>query len=136
MKRWLVLLAALSLAVPAGAIDDQGRLEDPVLQARYEKLTNELRCLVCQNQSIADSTAGLAGDLRVQVRDMLTSGATDREILDYMVARYGDFVRYRPGFNPRTWMLWIGPFIAMALGLGIAAAIIVRRGREPQETAE
>ncbi len=135
MSRWLALLI-LFCALPAAAIDDQGRLEDPALQTRYEKLTNELRCLVCQNQSIADSTASLAGDLRVQVRDMLESGASDREILDYMVARYGDFVRYRPGFNARTWMLWIGPFIAMALGLGIAAVVIIRRSGEPRETVE
>ncbi len=135
MSRWLAWLI-LCCALPAAAIDDQGRLEDPALQTRYEKLTNELRCLVCQNQSIADSTASLAGDLRVQVRDMLESGASDREILDYMVARYGDFVRYRPGFNARTWMLWIGPFIAMALGLGIAAVVIIRRSGEPRETVE
>ena len=135
MSRWLALLL-LACALPAFAIDEQGKLEDPALQARYEKLSNELRCLVCQNQSIADSTADLAGDLRIQVRDMLESGASDREILDYMVARYGDFVRYRPGFNPRTWMLWIGPFIAMALGLGIAGIIIMRRSQLPEESAE
>lgn len=135
MSRWLALLM-LACALPALAIDDQGRLEDPVLHARYEKLTNELRCLVCQNQSIADSTAGLAGDLRVQVRDMLQNGASDAEILDYMTARYGDFVRYRPGFNSRTWMLWIGPFIAMAVGLAIVGTIIVRRSNLPQETSE
>ena len=135
MRRWLALLL-MFCASSAAAIDDMGRLEDPALQTRYERLTNELRCLVCQNQSIADSTADLAADLRVQVREMLLSGASDREILDYMVARYGDFVRYRPGFNPRTWMLWFGPFIAMALGLGIAAIVIVRRTREPQEAVE
>lgn len=128
---WLLLLAVM----PAHAIDEMAALEDPALQARYEKLTDELRCLVCQNQSIADSTADLADDLRRQVRAMLTDGATDTEILDYMVARYGDFVRYNPDFNNKTAMLYIGPFVLLAIGLAIAGVVIVRRARVAQEPA-
>lgn len=124
-----LLLALLLVVTPATAIDELEAMSDPALQARYEKLTDELRCLVCQNQSIADSTADLADDLRRQVRSMLTNGATDREILDYMVARYGDFVRYNPAFNQKTAMLYIGPFILLAVGLAIAAVVIVRRAR-------
>ncbi|MBT8137766.1 MAG: cytochrome c-type biogenesis protein CcmH [Gammaproteobacteria bacterium] len=122
----LILLTGLLLLTPVMAIDNKEALPDPELQARYLKLSNELRCLVCQNQSIADSTAGLAGDLRQQVRQMLLDGASDDEILEYMVARYGDFVRYRPAFTPRTWALWLGPVALLLVGLAIVA-VVVRR---------
>ncbi len=132
-----VLLAVMlfAAATAAIAIDDSEALADPVLQERYVRLANELRCLVCQNQSIADSTADLAADLRQQVREMLLNGATDREILDYMVDRYGDFVRYRPDFNPRTYALWIGPFLLLAVGLAIIAALLRRYTRMPVDGA-
>ncbi|MBT8145166.1 MAG: cytochrome c-type biogenesis protein CcmH [Gammaproteobacteria bacterium] len=123
-----VLLAALMLLpLAVVAIDQDPPMADPQLQARYEKLSNELRCLVCQNQSIADSTAPLADDLRQQVREMLIAGRSDNEILDYMVERYGDFVRYRPAFNDRTWLLWVGPFAVIAIALVIGVRV-VRRG--------
>lgn len=126
MRTGFVLLALLFAVNSVQAIDYQQAMDDPALQARYEKLGNELRCLVCQNQTIADSSATLAVDLRNQVRRMLLEGASDKEILDYMVARYGDFVRYRPAFKPRTWALWIGPFVMLIIG-AIVVTTIVRR---------
>ena len=122
----LIVLPAL-LVTPAHAIDPSERYEDPVLQARYEKLTDELRCLVCQNQTIADSSATLAQDLRREVREMLDAGSSDQEILDFMVARYGDFVRYRPPFAPRTWLLWLAPGLLLLLGLVIIVRVVTRR---------
>ena len=135
MRRLISVLALLVVAGSALAIDDQEALADPALQARYVRLGNELRCLVCQNQSIADSTADLAADLRGQVRQMLLDGATDAEILDYMVARYGEFVRYRPAFNPRTWALWLGPFAMLGIGVVVVAVIIRRYSHLDSEAA-
>ncbi|NNF66344.1 MAG: cytochrome c-type biogenesis protein CcmH [Gammaproteobacteria bacterium] len=126
---FLLLLISSSVTF---AIDNKEAMDDPVLQERYVRLANELRCLVCQNQSIADSTAGLAVDLRNQVREMLRDGASDKEILDYMVARYGEFVRYKPAFNPRTWALWLGPFVALLIGFYVVFGI-VRRNSELEE---
>lgn len=116
-----LLLCAFSLraAVPT-AQDDQ-------LEARYRALTSELRCLVCQNESIADSHADLARDLRNQVRAMLEQGKSDREIMDYLTARYGDFVRFRPPLKSTTVALWFGPFVLMALGGGLLMAYMARR---------
>ncbi len=123
----LLIGLAMLLLTPAHAIDPSERYEDPVMQARYEKLTDELRCLVCQNQTIADSSATLAQDLRREVREMLDAGRSDQEILDFMVARYGDFVRYRPPFAPRTWLLWLAPGLLLALGLVIIVRVVTRR---------
>ncbi len=90
---------------------------DPVLEKRVLELSNELRCLVCQNQTIADSNADLAVDLKNQVRKQLSEGRSKEEILKYMTERYGDFVLYKPPFNAATIMLWVGPFLLMLLGL-------------------
>lgn len=92
---------------------------DPVMEKRVNEIAGELRCLVCQNQTIADSNAGLAIDLKNQVREMVAKGQTQDEIVDYMVKRYGDFVRYRPPLKPTTYLLWSGPLILMVLGLFI-----------------
>src|SRR5687767_6247579 len=100
-------------ALPAGAIDSTPRLADPALQARYERLIHELRCMQCQNNSIADSPGGLAEDLRRQVRDLLAQGKTDAEIREFMTSRYGDFILYRPPFAPRTWLLWFAPLLLL-----------------------
>ncbi|MCL4315824.1 MAG: cytochrome c-type biogenesis protein CcmH [Gammaproteobacteria bacterium] len=97
------------------------------LEARYRALTSELRCLVCQNESIADSHADLAKDLRNQVRAMMEQGKSDREIMEYLTARYGDFVRFRPPFKPVTAALWFGPFVLMALGGGLLMVYMARR---------
>ncbi|MGI9264688.1 MAG: cytochrome c-type biogenesis protein [Gammaproteobacteria bacterium] len=118
----LVLISCSVLAVTSDEAFD-----DPVLQARYDKFTQELRCLVCQNQTVADSNAGLAQDLRNQTREMLLSGATDEEIITYMTERYGDFVLYRPPLKPKTWLLWSAPVVFLLLGMLIAARIIRHR---------
>ena len=86
-------------------------------ERRYYELLKELRCLVCQNQSLSDSDASLAGDLRAEVRRMIDAGADDDEIIDFMTARYGDFVLFRPRFKAETWVLWLAPFVLLAAGL-------------------
>jgi cytochrome c-type biogenesis protein CcmH len=96
--------------------------EDPQLEARLVDISQELRCLVCQNESLASSHAELADDLRREVRELIRSGKSDQEIKDFLVARYGDFVLYRPEVKPLTWVLWFGPFLLFvmgALGLGL-----------------
>ncbi len=122
MMRAFLITCLIAVAGAAMAIDSDGGLEDPVLQARFEKLTWELRCLVCQNQNIADSNADLAKDLRAQVKEMLLAGRSDEEILTYMTDRYGDFVLYRPRFTPKNWLLWGAPAIFLLFG----AAVLVR----------
>ena len=106
---------------------------DPVLEARVLRIATELRCLVCQNQTIADSNAGLAVDLRNQVREMLRRGQSEQEIIDFMTARYGDFVLYRPPLKPSTWLLWIGPVVMVLGGLLTLAWVLIRRSRMPAE---
>lgn len=124
-----VFLGALLLAMQALAIDTGRAFEDPEQQARYELLIKDLRCLVCQNQSIADSNATLASDLRREVREMMIAGQSDQQIRDFMTARYGDFVLYRPPVSPRTWLLWAAPVLLLLGGLGIAAMVVMRRMR-------
>lgn len=103
-------------------------------QARYESLTKELRCPKCQNQDLADSGAGIAKDLRKQIHDMIEDGRSDKEIVDYMVARYGDFVLYRPKHNAANFVLWYGPFILLAMGLiGFVVIILINRRRRQGE---
>jgi cytochrome c-type biogenesis protein CcmH len=101
--------------------------EDPVLEKRVTTLAHELRCLVCQNQTIADSNAPLAVDLRNQIREQLKAGKTERDVIDFMVARYGDFVLYRPPFKATTVALWLGPFALLALGAWILYRRVARR---------
>ncbi len=113
--------AALWAATPAS--------QDDVLEARYRALTSELRCLVCQNESISDSHADLAKDLRNQVRTMMEDGKTDGEITEYLVARYGDFVLFRPRFKALTAALWLGPFILAGLGALVLIYYVARRHR-------
>jgi cytochrome c-type biogenesis protein CcmH len=105
--------------------------EDPALERRVMALSAELRCLVCQNQSLADSNASLAVDLRNQVREKMRAGMSDEQIVDFMVARYGDFVLFRPPFKRTTALLWLGPLLL--LGAGIAALVyrLMRRREEP-----
>lgn len=121
----------LVLALLAGAAWAQ----DPALDKRVAGLAQELRCLVCQNQTIADSNAPLAVDLRNQIREQLQGGASEQQVIDYMVARYGDFVLYRPPFKATTLALWIGPFVLLFLGaLLLWRRISRRRASEPQLT--
>lgn len=120
-----------ALLAPAGALAQAAEVAnpDPKVEARLKDLAAELRCLVCQNQTIADSNAPLAVDLRQQIRGQIAEGASDAQILDYMVQRYGDFVLYRPPLRPATFLLWAGPFLLIALG-ALVFFRVVRRRRE------
>lgn len=113
----IALLALLCLVLQAQAQEARPSADDPALEARVLALASELRCLVCQNQTVADSHAALAVDLRNQVRDMLRQGASDDEVLRYMSDRYGDFVRYRPPLRAGTALLWAGPALLLLGGL-------------------
>jgi cytochrome c-type biogenesis protein CcmH len=107
--------------------------EDPAVEQRLNRLAEELRCLVCQNESLAGSRAELANDLRREIRDLIKAGKTDREIVDYLVERYGDFVRYRPPVKPTTFLLWFGPFLLLGGG---AAGLVFYLGRRRARVAE
>lgn len=128
-----VILLGFSLlaAVPAHAVDVNGQLENPALQSRFESIAKELRCLVCQNESIADSNAELAVDLRRQVREMLEAGKSDDDIFTYMTDRYGDFVRFAPPLGPKTYLIWGAPFIALLIGIAVIVRIVRQRSRMP-----
>jgi cytochrome c-type biogenesis protein CcmH len=126
----LLIVLLVALVTPAvHAADAAGTSDDPALEARVMRLSAELRCLVCQNQTIADSHAELAVDLRNQVREMLRAGRSDREVLDYMTARYGDFVLYRPPLRPTTAPLWFGPLALLAVGAAVLFVVLRRRQR-------
>lgn len=123
-----LMLCALMLPGTGFAAIDALQFKDPAQEIRYRKLAAELRCLVCQNQSLADSNADLARDLRIEVLRLMNEGLSDKEITEYLVARYGDFVRYRPPFNAVTLMLWIGPALILLLAVfGLARVIRARR---------
>ena len=117
----------------AFAIDSQPPFPDPALQERYETLTHEFRCLVCQDETVADSNADLAADFRRQIHSMVAEGRTDAEIKDYMVKRYGDFVLYRPPLQSSTLFLWGGPFILLLAGLMVIYLVVRRRAAPPDE---
>ncbi len=125
------LQAASATPAQAAALDAYGQLEDPALQARYEHITGELRCLVCQNESIADSNVELAADLRRQVREMLVAGKSDDAIFTFMTDRYGEFVRFRPPVEPKTLLIWGAPFIMLLLGVTIIYRVARQRSRLP-----
>ncbi|MDA8256107.1 MAG: cytochrome c-type biogenesis protein CcmH [Betaproteobacteria bacterium] len=103
---------------------------DLEIEKRMVAISEELRCLVCQNESLSGSHAELAQDLRREIRTMIAQGKTDKEILDFMVARYGDFVRYRPPIKPTTWLLWGGPFLLLAGGIAALIAFLRRRAKD------
>jgi cytochrome c-type biogenesis protein CcmH len=133
MKRlFTTLILLVALASPLRAVQPDEILPDPALEERARALSTNLRCLVCQNQSIDDSNAPLARDLRILLRERLKAGDSDDQAIDFIVARYGDFVLLRPRFTAETLILWIGPF-ALLLGAGI---LLYLRRRRPGETAE
>lgn len=113
----LSLALALSLGVHAG--EAQPNAEDPVIEQRLVKLAEDLRCLVCQNESLAGSHAELAADLRREIRELMKAGKSDKEVIAYLTERYGDFVLYRPPFKPVTYLLWLGPLLFLGIGTGI-----------------
>jgi cytochrome c-type biogenesis protein CcmH len=130
----LLALLLLLLASPVAAVLPDEMLKDPALEARAREISKELRCVVCQNQSIDDSDAPLARDLRIVVREQLTLGKTDAEAMDYIVARYGNFVLLKPPVEPATWVLWLGPFALLIIGGG-ALAVMSRRRLAPADAA-
>jgi cytochrome c-type biogenesis protein CcmH len=136
LHRPLVSLLLVVAALGAMAKEAAPAAADPVLEARMQAIAIELRCLVCQNQTIADSHADLAVDLRNQVREMLRQGKSDREIIDYMTARYGDFVLYRPPVKGTTMLLWFGPAVLLVGGVGILWLVLRRRSRRAAEDFE
>jgi cytochrome c-type biogenesis protein CcmH len=130
MKRWIVAVLCALIAYNAVAIDSES-FEDPVLHARYRKLTQELRCPKCQNENIRDSNADISVDLRRELRTMLLEGKTDEEIIRFLTARYGDFILYRPPFATRTILLWLAPGLALLGGLAAVVVIVRRRANTP-----
>jgi cytochrome c-type biogenesis protein CcmH len=126
----LLLAAWLSTMTSALAVDTQAAFADPVQQARYENITRELRCLVCQNETIADSSATLARDLRREVRRMIEEGQSDEQIRTFMIDRYGDFVLYRPRMTARNFLLWAAPALLLLAGGTVALIYIRRRAAE------
>jgi cytochrome c-type biogenesis protein CcmH len=133
----LAAVGVFTSAAAQQAMDANGQLVDHTLQARFEQITKELRCLVCQNESIADSNVELASDLRRQVREMLVAGKSDDAIFDFMTDRYGEFVRFSPPLEPKTLIIWGAPFVALLLGGVIVFRVVRQRSRMPldDETA-
>jgi cytochrome c-type biogenesis protein CcmH len=128
----LPLFALLAvLAGPALAVQPDEMMKDPALEARARALSTELRCLVCQNESIDDSEAPLARDIRILIRERIGKGESNDAVRAYLVSRYGDFILLKPPFKPETWLLWLSP--VLVLGVGAAAALIARR-RAPNAT--
>jgi cytochrome c-type biogenesis protein CcmH len=143
---WLALAQTVALALPAAfalaqqpvpqplapsasPLDVHGQLANPELQTRFERITKELRCLVCQNESIADSNVDLAADLRQEVREMLVAGKSDDAIFRFMTDRYGEFVRFAPPLSPKTALIWGAPFFMLVLGGAIIYRIARQRSR-------
>lgn len=129
MRRFAFLFVLLSLSLPAFAVQPSEVLDDPALEARARQLSSGLRCMVCQNQSIDDSDAELARDLRVLVRERLVAGETDEQVIDYVVSRYGEFVLLQPRFNMRNALLWAAPILLLAIGGAFIVAQSRRRTR-------
>lgn len=134
MKRVLPLLCAVLLMAasvgPLRAVQPDEVLPNPAQEARARTLSKELRCMVCQNQSIDDSDAPLAKDLRILVRERIKAGDSNDEVLDYLVSRYGEFVLMRPTWHGTNWILWLAPFLVLAVG-GVGLAVAYRRRRAP-----
>ena len=134
MRKLLTVLLALLLAAPVLAKEAATVAADPALEKRAMTLAEELRCLVCQNQSLADSHAELAVDLKNQIREKMQAGMNEKQIVDYMVARYGDFVLYRPPLKATTLPLWIGPFVVLVAALaGLFYYLRRRRTAAPEQ---
>lgn len=134
MSRILITVACLAVLLCSRsvmAIDSAPAFSDPEQQARYERLASELRCLVCQNETIKDSNAPLAADLRRELREQIAAGKSDAEIRTFLTDRYGDFVLYKPPLTSRTALLWGAPLLLLLIGLAAGAVVIARRSRLP-----
>ncbi len=132
----ILLLALLFIALPVHAGIEINTFASAQQETDYNELVHELRCLVCQNQNLADSNAELAVDLRKEVHKMISGGSSKQEILDFMVARYGDFVLYKPPVQNNTAVLWIGPFVILAIGILIAFIFVRRHQLTPENKTE
>jgi cytochrome c-type biogenesis protein CcmH len=130
MLRAMALALVLGATLPALAIDAERAFDDPSMQERYEHINRELRCLVCQNQTIADSNATLAQDLRREVREMLAAGKTDDEIRTFMIERYGDFVLYRPRMTAGNFLLWAAPVLLLLIGTFVGIRVIRKQAAQ------
>lgn len=130
---WLACGAVLLLAVEVHAQQEAPLEKDPVLEKHVTHLSEQLRCLVCQNQTIADSQAPLAIELKEEVREKLVQGASDKDVIDFMVQRYGDFVLYRPPVKATTLVLWFGPFLLLIFGLILLVAKLRQRRAAPEK---
>lgn len=128
---WLTASIAIAMSRLALAIGPEPAFEDPALEAEYQALIHEVRCLVCQNQTIADSTAPLAADLRREIRELMGNGADRDEVAAFLVDRYGDFVLYRPPVQPNTYALWGAPVVLCVLGFLIFVRTIRKRLHQP-----
>lgn len=137
MKRLLIAcLLGLSLVGVARAAIDTYEFKDEVERERFRSLTEELRCPKCQNQNIADSNAPIATDLRREIYRMLDDGRSDKEIVDFLVMRYGDFVMYKPPLDSRTWLLWYGPFGLLGVGAIVLCVLVLRRRKVEKAPAQ
>jgi len=134
LMRMRVFMVCWLLSSVSWAIDPEPAFDDPVLEAQYQSLVHEVRCLVCQNETIADSNAQLAADLRREIRRMFAAGATRDEVVEFLVARYGEFVLYRPRLRPATWALWGAPVILLMIGGAVFVRVL--RSRFSQSMAE
>jgi len=129
-SKLIIVLLSFVVCISTASVwakEAQPMAADPEMEKLVNEISKELRCLVCQNQTIADSHAALAVDLKNQVRDMVASGKNQQEIVDYMVQRYGDFVRYRPPVKPTTYLLWVGPFILLIVGVVLLVSNLRKR---------
>ena len=136
MRKLLFTLMLALAAMSAQAKEAPPASADPELEKRVMELSDELRCLVCQNQTLADSHAELAIDLKNQVREKLASGMSNQDVINYMVERYGDFVLYRPPVKGATWLLWFGPFLLLAVGIAVLFRKLSRRRAAEEELPE
>jgi cytochrome c-type biogenesis protein CcmH len=127
--RAALLVACLCLSPLAAGVDSGQRFEDPAEQSRYERVIRDLRCLVCRSESIADSNAPLAADLRREVETLMRAGRSDEEIYAFMTERYGDFILLQPPVAPRTWLLWAAPALFLAGGIAVVLVVVRRRAR-------
>ncbi|HKK05337.1 MAG TPA: cytochrome c-type biogenesis protein [Gammaproteobacteria bacterium] len=119
---WLVLIAPLLMAAAAGPT-----VNESAVDKRLYRLTSELRCLVCANETLADSNADLAVNLRRQIRQMMRNGASDKQVVAYLTDRYGDYVLYRPPVKPSTWLLWFGPLLLLTIGAAVLVVLLRRQ---------
>jgi cytochrome c-type biogenesis protein CcmH len=135
MKRILLIALSLMSLQLAFANDAAPLADDPVTEQRLISISEEMRCLVCQNESLAGSRSDLANDLRREIRTLIREGKSDDQIRNFMVERYGDFVLYRPPVKPVTWLLWIGPFVILAIGIAVLLGYLRRRNASPVDAA-